>query len=201
MDKFVNKASFKRNKQWKVIESDDDCIEIMSSNLNQSRGEYVNRKVHNSTTCYPDIRSFEKHGTLSLLEVTFIDPRSIIEKTQFPLLRCHVYPSWFKKDREWFLRQYLRGITHSASIINTSFPLIIQNSNNVQEMRIVNTRTVDMEFSPSSKYLAVACNCIKGGYISIIHSSSLLSDESTIHSCYNDVLNKSTQFYYKVWYS
>lgn len=198
MDKFVRKASSKRHKEWKVIESDDDCIEIMSSNLNQSRGEYVNRKVNNATTYYPDIRLFEKHGTLSMLRMIFIDSRSIIEKTGFPLLRCHIYQNWYKEDREWLSRRYLRGITHSASIINTSFPLIIQNSNNAQVMRIVNTRTVDMEFSSSSSYLAVACNCIKGGYISIIHSSSFLSEESTIHSFYNDSLNKPTQFYYKV---
>ena len=81
-------------------------------------------------------------------------------------------------------------------MINTSFQLVGTESNTVA--RIVNTRTSDMEFSPSSEYLAVASNCIKGGYISVVKTADFDKRESLLYSYFNPHLTKSTQGYFKV---
>lgn len=67
--------------------------------------------------------------------------------------------------------------------------------------RIVNTRTSDMEFSPTSDYLAVASNCIKGGYISVVKTADFGKKESLLYSFFNTERTKSTQDYFKVFYS
>ena len=129
-----------------------------------------------------------------------LETRSIIEKATFPLFRSRVDINYPRKDRSWLVEHYLRDVLQTPSIIETSFPLTMTNANNVQEIRVVNTRTADMEFSPSSD-LAIACNCIKGGFLSVIKGSSLLSNEEVIRSHYNSSLLQSTVFCYKVCYN
>ena len=102
-----------------------------------------------------------------------------------------------RKDRSWLVEHYLRDVLQTPSTIETSFPLTMTNSNNVREIRVVNTRTADMEFSPSSD-LSIACNCIKGGFLSVIDGSSLLNNEEVVRSRFNSSLLQSTVFCYKV---
>ena len=104
---------------------------------------------------------------------------------------------WARIESGWLTSHYLRGVIQTPSTINTSFPLTFINANNTQEIRIVNTRTMDMEFSTSSN-LAIACNCIKGGFLSIIQASSLVSNEPDIRPIYNENSMHSCQVSFKV---
>ena len=196
MDTYFKKASIKRSKEWRGIELEDEIKELQPQNLNQTRGQYIdNQSIYTSN----DIRKYNKKGMYRVKRVISLETQSILQKTVFPLLRSRIYPKWIVTDRGWLTHHYLRSVVQTPSVINTAFPLTSTNRNQLQEIRIVNTRTADMEFSSSSN-LAIACNCIKGGYLSIIKASSLASNEPSLHSDYNNSLSQPTHFYYKVFF-
>ena len=116
-----------------------------------------------------------------------------------PFIEWKLRRDWEKKHREWILGRYYASFKRSSLAINTSFQLTSTERNVMA--RIVNTRTSDMEFSPTSEYLAVASNCIKGGYISVVKAADFDKKESLLYSFFNTERTKSTQDYFKVFYS
>ena len=118
---------------------------------------------------------------------------------RFPFIEWKLRRDWEKKHREWILGRYYSSFKRSSLAINTSFQLTSTERNVMA--RIVNTRTSDMEFSPTSDYLAVASNCIKGGYISVVKTADFDKKESLLYSFFNTEQTKSTQDYFKVSHS
>ena len=115
---------------------------------------------------------------------------------KLPLFDVKVQPRWKQIHRNWTQEQYFSHFKRSSTMINTSFQLPDLSRPNAA--RFVNTRTSDMEFSPSSALLAVASNCIKGGYISVLKPDELDKKEALLYSYYNSDLLKPTQEYFKV---
>ena len=118
---------------------------------------------------------------------------------RFPFIEWKLRRDWEKKHREWRLGRYYASFKRSSLAINTSFQLTSTERNVMA--RIVNTRTSDMEFSPTSDYLAVASNCIKGGYISVVKTADFGKKESLLYSFFNTERTKPTQDYFKVFHS
>ena len=116
---------------------------------------------------------------------------------RFPFIEWKLRRDWQKKHREWILTRYYSSFKRSSLAINTSFQLPSTERNAMA--RIVNTRTSDMEFSPSSDYLAVASNCIKGGYISVVKTADFDTQDSLLYSFFNTERTQSTQAYFKVF--
>lgn len=116
--------------------------------------------------------------------------------TSFMFIERKIKRNWEKKHREWILSRYYASFKRSPLVINTSFQLTLSERNTMT--RIVNTRTSDMEFSPSSEYLAIASNCIKGGYISVVKTADFDKKDSILYSYFNPRQTKSTQEYFKV---
>ena len=198
MEKFFQKKSTKRPKEWKLNQSEEKEVKILSQNLNPSKGNLLRNHSVQSTYKSNDIRSYEKIGKIQLSITLSLETQSIIQKASIPYFRSYRYSNWTEIDRKWLTQHYLHSVKPTGSLINTSFPLSFNNSNNTQEFRVVNTRTVDMCFSSSSSFLATACNCIKGGYISILKGSSFQQNDNIINSDYNPSISKSVQMYYKV---
>lgn len=108
----------------------------------------------------------------------------------------------FKKDsdaryHDWFTQHDVLCFKPLPSVVNTSFQLQLRNARGEANLHVVNTRTVDMGFSDEGN-LAVASNCIKGGFVSIVKAASLLRDDELITPFFNPRLTSPTQISYIV---
>lgn len=111
----------------------------------------------------------------------------------------------FQKDsdakyHDWFTQYDVLCFKPLPSVVNTSFQLQLRNARGEASLHVVNTRTVDMGFSDESN-LAVASNCIKGGFVSIVKGASLLRDDELITPFFNPRLTSPTQISYTVSFS
>ena len=66
MEKFFQKKSTKRPKEWKLKESEEKEVEILSQNLNSSKGSLLRNQSIQSSYKSNDIRSYEKIGFILL---------------------------------------------------------------------------------------------------------------------------------------
>ena len=69
MEKFFQKKSTKRPKEWKLNQSEEKEVKILSQNLNPSKGNLLRNHSVQSTYKSNDIRSYEKIGKI-LLSIT-----------------------------------------------------------------------------------------------------------------------------------
>lgn len=155
------------------------------------------RKQQNpSLTIRKISENIQKVAYLSQLSNS-VEKRSLLETFRFPLCRRAVLLDELKRDHDWFIHHALLSWKRSPSVIDTTFLLQLRNADGTTGFRVVNARTVDMAFS-SSNHLAVACNCIKGGSLSIMSGASLLKQDELVTPLFNTSLSKPTQLSYPV---
>ena len=66
MEKFFQKKSTKRPKEWKLNQSEEKEVKILSQNLNPSKGSLLRNQSIQSSYKSNDIRSYEKIGLILL---------------------------------------------------------------------------------------------------------------------------------------
>lgn len=126
-----------------------------------------------------------------------VEKKSLLETFRFPLCRRTVFLDELKREHDWFIHHSLLSWKRSPSVIDTTLQLQLRNADGTAGFRVVNGRTVDMAFS-SSNHLAMACNCIKGGALSIMNGASLLKQNELVTPFFNTSLSKPTQLSYPV---
>ena len=126
-----------------------------------------------------------------------VEKRLFLKECRFPLFCERIQSRSAVRYHDWFVQHDVLSFKPLPSVINTSFQLQLRNANGESSFHMVNTRTVDMAFS-GEQNLAVASNCIKGGFVSIIKGSSLLRDDDLITPFFNVRLSSPTQISYTV---